>query len=114
MSDTTYTRVTPDLLEKLWNVVSEGSVIVDRASMDRYGRDETEDLLFTPEVVVKAASVIDVSMVAAFCTAHNIPLTARGAGTGLSGGALPVKGGIIVSLEKMNRIIDIDERNLQA
>lgn len=91
---------------------SQWSVSVD--SKAKYGRDETEDLWFEPGMVVKPASVEQVSQVLSYCNSKRIPVTVRGAGTGLSGGALPVQGGVLMSMEYFNKIIEIDEENLQA
>lgn len=74
--------------------------------------DETEDLLFYADVVLKPRTVEQVAAIARLCNAHKIALTTRGAGTGLSGGALPVMGGVLLSMEKFNNILHIDERNL--
>ena len=76
--------------------------------------DYTEDLRFFPEVVVKPRSSAEISAILKFCNKENIPATPRGAGTGLSGGALPVHGGIVIAMERFNSILQIDERNLQA
>jgi glycolate oxidase len=63
---------------------------------------------------MKPNTVEEISVILKFCTEHKIPVTPRGAGTGLSGGSLPVNGGISLSMEKFNRILDIDEANFQA
>ena len=82
--------------------------------LERYGRDETEDLCFPPHVVVKPATVDEISQVLRYCHEHTIPVTPGGARTGLSGGALPVHGGVLLSLERLNRILEIDEKNHQV
>ncbi len=79
-----------------------------------FGKDETEDLVFLPELVVKPSNPGEISRILKLCNENRIPVTTRGGGTGLSGGALPVKGGIVLSTERLNKIIEIDERNLQA
>ena len=66
------------------------------------------------ELVVKPKTTKDISELMKICYDNNIPVTPRGAGTGLSGGALPVKGGVVLSVERMNDIIEIDTDNLQA
>lgn len=76
--------------------------------------DYTEDLRFFPEVVLKPRTAAEISAILKFCNKENIPATPRGAGTGLSGGALPVHGGIVIAMERFNSILQIDERNLQA
>ncbi len=83
-------------------------------ALRKYGSDETEDLNFPPDLVILPQSAEEVSRVLAFCNERKIPVTPRGAGTGLSGGALPVMGGVVMSLEKMNRIVEIDAENLFA
>ncbi len=80
----------------------------------RPGKDETENLHFLPDIVVKPRTAEEISKIMIICNAENIPVTPRGAGTGLSGGALPHVGGVVISFERMNSIIDIDERNLQV
>lgn len=79
-----------------------------------YGSDETEDFHFMPAVVVKPISADEISKIMKLANREKISVTPRGAGTGLSGGALPIFGGIVLSTERLNKIIEIDERNLQA
>lgn len=86
----------------------------DDESIEKYSRDETEDLSFLPDVVLKPESVEQVSQILKYCNKHKIPVTPSGARTGLSGGALPIKGGVALSTEKFNNILEIDEKNLQA
>lgn len=82
--------------------------------LEKYSRDETEDLSFLPELVVLPISTEEVAQVMRYCNEHNITVTPAGARTGLSGGMLPVKGGIVLSTEKLDRIIEIDEKNHQV
>jgi glycolate oxidase len=79
-----------------------------------YGHDHTEDLLFVPEVVLKPETTEEVSKIMRFCYENNIPVTPSGARTGLSGGALPTHGGVVLSMERFNKIIEIDEKNHQV
>ncbi|MBA3901283.1 MAG: FAD-binding protein [Bacteroidetes bacterium] len=95
-------------------IVGDANALADKESYDKYGHDETEDFLFYPEVVLIPSNSAEISAILKICNAENIPVTARGAGTGLSGGALPVMGGVLLSMERFNKIIEIDERNLQA
>ncbi len=88
-------------------------VFTDAASIDHYSKDETVDAAFAPEVVLKPASAQEISAVLAYCNAQKIPVSPRAAGTGLSANSLPVHGGVSLSVERMNRILEIDERNLQ-
>jgi len=67
-----------------------------------------------PDLVVIPATTNEISAVARLCTEHCLPLVVRGAGTGYTGGAVPIRGGVVLSLERMNRILEIDETNLLA
>jgi glycolate oxidase len=109
-----YNTITADIIVALKNIVGTNYVFSDEENLEKYGRDETEDLLYKPEVVVKPASTKEISEILKLANKHLIPVTPRAAGTGLSGGALPVHKGIILSIERLNKIITIDERNLQA
>jgi glycolate oxidase len=79
-----------------------------------YGHDETEDLSFPPAIVLKPTTVEEISSIMRYCNEHEIPVTPSGARTGLSGGALPIHGGVLLSMEKFNRILEIDEKNHQV
>ena len=114
MTEVNYAILNKDLIAALSALVGPGDAFTDQEKKEHYGQDETEDLVFLPELILRPSSVAEVSAIAAFCHTHHIPLTTRGAGTGLSGGALPVKGGVLLSMERFNTILSIDERNLQA
>lgn len=101
-------------LQKLKKLIDPTSILCDEEAIEKYSHDYTEDLKFRPHVIVLARSVDDVSKVLSFATRELLPVTPRGAGTGLSGAALPVHGGIVLSLEKMNQILEIDDKNLIA
>ena len=107
-------RVTNELLAALKAIVGPAYVRTDEETLGNYGHDETEDLAFPPEVVVTPADAQQISGILRLAGEHHVPVTPRGGGTGLSGGALPVEGGIVLSLERLNRIIAIDTKNLQA
>lgn len=109
-----FTKISPIHLSAFEKIVGKGYVLFDTDSLSAYSRDETEDLLFLPEVVLKPNTPEQVSDILKICNKELIPVTPRGAGTGLSGGALPVFGGVSLSTERLNKIIEIDQRNLQA
>ena len=109
-----FQKITPAIIESLSEIVGKEYVFTDAESLENYGHDETEDLNFSPQVVIKPRTAEEISKVLRLCNEELIPLTPRGAGTGLSGGALPVYGGVVLSMERFNKILDIDERNLQA
>ena len=106
--------VTEGLLASFKKIVGTENVIVDEENRAEYGHDKTEDYQFMPDVVVKPGNTQEVSELLKVCNAQKIPVTPRGAGTGLSGGALPTKKGVVVSMERFNKILNIDELNLQA
>ena len=81
--------------------------------LDAHSRDHTEDLQFLPDVVALPKNTAEVSSLLAWANARRVPVTAAGAWTGLSGGALPVKGGISLSTKRLNRIVKIDELHHQ-
>src|SRR5690349_20569781 len=95
-------------------MIGEAFVFTAKEDIENYSHDYTEDLKFYPEVVLRPGTTKEVASVMRYCHEHVIAVTPRGAGTGLSGGALPVKKGVILSLERFNKIISIDEKNLQA
>lgn len=95
-------------------ILAPGRVLRDQESLEAHSHDETEDLRFLPSLVLEPLSTEEVKAILRYCRQEKIPVTARGAGTGLSGGALPVKGGISLSLKRMNRILEIDEKNFQV
>lgn len=109
-----YNKITAELIQKLSVIVSPENIITPEGDIEPYSHDETEDFQFQPEAVVKPISTAQVSDIMKLCYQNNIPVTPRGGGTGLSGGALPIYGGLVLSLEKMNKILEIDTANLMA
>jgi len=106
--------VTSEHLQQFKRIVGEQFVFADEETLLHYGHDETEKLLYPPDVVIKPVTAEEISGVMKICNESLIPVTPRGAGTGLSGGAIPHLGGVLVSTERMNNILEIDERNLQV
>lgn len=110
----TYSTINSKIIDQLKAIVGDAYVTSDAETLSNYGHDETEDLIYLPEVVVKPRVAEEIAEVMKLANSKRIPVTPRGAGTGLSGGALPVHGGISLSMERFNEILYIDERNLQA
>jgi glycolate oxidase len=100
--------------EGLSGLLGSSKVVTDKEILATYSRDETSDLSSMPDILVRAETAEDVSRTLRFCYKHSIPVVPRGAGTGVTGGAVPVMGGVVLSLEKMNRIIEIDRENMVA
>jgi glycolate oxidase len=109
-----YNKVCETQIKHFKSIVGEPFVLTDSEGMEAYSHDYTEDLRYYPELVVKPRTAKEVSEIISICNNNNIPVTPRGAGTGLSGGALPVHGGVILAMERFNQIIEIDERNFQV
>jgi glycolate oxidase len=103
----------PEILNKLKQIVGEQFVFTDDETRNHYGHDETEDYVFPPSVVVKPANAFEISEILKLANDYKIPTTPIGARTGLSGGALSIYKGIGLSMERLNKIIEIDENNLQ-
>ena len=102
------------IIKALQRNLEPRKVLVDPEILESYSRDETPDVTAVPDILVRAENVQDVSMTLKICSEHKIPVTPRGAGTGVTGGALPVLGGVVLSLEKCNRILEIDLDNMVA
>jgi glycolate oxidase len=103
-----------ELITVFQKILGDAFVFVDEDNRNKYAHDETENLHFLPDIVLKPRTAEEISAIMKICNERKIPVTPRGAGTGLSGGALPNRGGVLISFERMNSIIEIDERNLQV
>lgn len=103
-----------ELINKFISILGETYVFTDLETRNHYGHDETEDYVFPPNVVLKPANAQEISQILQLANEYKIPVTPIGARTGLSGGALCIYEGIGLSMERLNKIIDIDERNLQV
>ena len=103
-----------NIYELLKNIVGESYIFTDEETRNHYGHDETEDYVFPPSVVLKPANAKEISEILKVANQFYIPVTPIGARTGLSGGALCVQKGIGLSMERLNKIIEIDEKNLQV
>jgi glycolate oxidase len=107
-------QVTNEIVSLFRAVAGDSNVMVDDNQKEDYAHDKTEDYFFMPAVVVKPANTKEVSEILKVCNQYKVPVTPRGAGTGLSGGALPTHHGVVISMERFNKILQIDELNLQA
>jgi glycolate oxidase len=114
MQTTSFNKINKEIISELESILDTDILFFDDEVLNEYNHDETENLKFNPELVAKPKTVAQVSALMKFCNEKLIPVTVRGAGTGLSGGALPICGGLILSTERLNKILDIDLRNLQV
>lgn len=107
-----------------YKVLTEGDVLffqsilgkenVLNSDLELYAKDCSENLEFFPDIVLMPSTTDEVSKIVLYCNENLLPITPRGAGTGLVGGALAVKGGVLISMEKFNRILEIDQENFQV
>lgn len=109
-----YAKVNHEALEFLTGLFGKDRVLLDPDLLEMYTHDEVPGLKAQPEAVVRATTAEQISKLMKFANEKRIPITPRGAGYGLSGGAVPVCGGIVLSLEKMDRILEIDKKNLMV
>jgi glycolate oxidase len=111
---TEYHKLTPGLIEGIKLIVGEKGVLTEEGR-ENYARDEAPhphtDL---PEAVIFPRNTQEIAAILKLASAELLPVTPRGAGTGLSGGSVPACGGLVLSLEKINSIIEIDEANFCA
>ncbi len=109
-----YNPVTEQILEELTEILGSKNVLAEKEKIEAYSHDETpaEQYGHLPEVVVTPTSAEQISKIVKLANRELIPVTPRGAGSGLSGGAIPEHGGIVVSVEKMNEIVEIDYDNM--
>jgi len=104
------------IIKRLQGIVGAKNVIHDKSKLQDYSHDEFPgpSLKCFPEVVVKPKNAEEVSKVLKLANEEKIAVTPRGGGTGLCGGCVPAKGGIALSLEKLNKIIEVDKENLMV
>jgi len=107
-------KINQDDIAFFRSVLEENYVLADDENLDRCASDQTEDLRYLPEIVLQPGTTEEVSDIMKYCNEHVIPVTARGAGTGLSGGALPVHGGVALDMKRFNKILNVDKRNFQV
>ncbi len=103
-----------EVINQLRDIVGTENLFLDEERKNDYAHDKTEDFFFMPAVVIRPGSTHEVSAILTLCNEHRIPVTPRGAGTGLAGGAIPTHRGVVLSMERFNNILKIDELNLQA
>lgn len=110
ISKTIYQKITLDIIKELEKIVGSKYVILDKEKLEEFSHDEVTDTRYQhmPDVVVKPANAEEISEIVKLANAEKIPVVPRGAGTGLSGGAVPMYGGIVLLTERLNKIIEIN------
>lgn len=99
-----------------WFIELLGHANVSQKMIDlkEVSSDYTEDLSFLPDLLLFPSNTEEISRILKYCNTHQIPIYTRGAGTGLSGACLPVLGGVVISMKKFNKIINVDSENFQV
>src|SRR5271156_6164255 len=100
-----FNKISKEHLQQFIQIVGAEHVLLTDEHRKNYSHDYTEDLSFLPEVILRPSSAAEISSILKICNKEMIPVTPRGAGTGLSGGALPVHAGVVISTERLNKII---------
>lgn len=104
----------PEYITYFIELLGKDLCFYDEKTLIDYSYDHTENLKFLPSIVLKPKTVEQISQIVQYCNQHKIPITPRAGGTGQMGGALPIHAGVIISIEKLNKILDIDTQNFQA
>jgi len=104
----------PEIISQLRKIAGKGAVLTSREDLTTYSYDATTTWAHLPDVVVLPTTTEQVSQLLKLANENRIPVTPRGAGTNLSGGSIPIKGGIVLCTTRMNRILEINKGNLVA
>lgn len=115
-SKTTYGTVTPAIIDELIEIVGESYVETGADALESYSHDEIPDPRYAhpPEVVVTPRTAEEIAAIVKLANREGIPITPRGAGSGLSGGAVPLYGGIVLLSDRQNKILDVDLENMMV
>ena len=104
----------PGVINQLERIVGKDSVLTAKEDLATYSYDGTTTWSNPPEVVVLPTSAAQISDVLKLANENLIPVTPRGSGTNISGGSVPIRGGIVICTTRMNRVLDINKANLTA
>ncbi|MBN1551186.1 FAD-binding oxidoreductase [bacterium] len=116
MSDKYYQKVNKAFIRELQRIIETKNVFTIHEDLIDYSHDEYvgKEIQTYPEIVVKPDTTEEITQIIKLCSAHTVPVTVRGSGTGLCGGCVPIHGGVVLTFENMQRIIEIDTNNLTA
>lgn len=109
-----FNKISEQIVEELRGIVGASNVLLEEEKIEMYSRDEVSDKLWEkmPEVVIKPETVEQIAEIVKLANRELVPITPRGGGTGLAAGAVPLSGGMVLSLERMNKILEVDTENL--
>ena len=111
---TKYNKITPAFINKLTDLIGANAVFTQTEILEKHARDFCKELYFLPDLIVTPGNTEEVSTIMALCNEHRIPVTVQGARSGLTGAALAVHGGVVLSMERFDKILEIDEKNYQV
>lgn len=106
--------LTESHIQAFQKMMDDNRILIDEENKIRCASDKTEDFVFKPDIVLQPISTEEISQILRYCNENQLIITPRGAGTGLSGGALPINGGICLDMQKMNHVLKIDTENFQV
>ncbi len=111
-----YTKINAEIVRKLQEIVGDQYVITDAEKMEQYSHDEIAEAAYAhmPEVVVRPRTAEEIAAIMKLANERRFPVTPRGAGSGLSGGAVPIYGGIVLAMDRMNEILEVDTENMMV
>jgi len=101
-------------IDYFYSVLGSDNVKIDLENLKKSASDKTEDFVFMPDVVLQPKTTLEISRILKYCNQNKIIITPRGAGTGLSGGALPIFGSVVLDTKRMNNILNVDTENFQV
>jgi len=104
----------PNIMTQLRKIMGKGAVLTSKEDLNAYSYDGTATWAHMPDVVVLPTTAEQVSQILKLADDNKIPVTPRGAGTNVSGGSIPIKGGIVLCTVRMNKILDINKTNFTA
>ncbi len=106
--------IKPEIVSQLQKITGKEGVLTAKEDLNAYSYDGTTTWTHMPDVVVLPTTTEQISRVLKLANENKVPVTTRGAGTNVSGGSIPIKGGIVLCTVKMNKILDINKTNLTA
>lgn len=112
MIKTHYKHIEAKDVDFFKSIIDFNRIFVDSEINEDYSHDELAGINSAPEIVIKVKSTEEISQILQYANENIIPVLARGTGSGLVGGAVPIYGGIIIDTTLMNKIIELDEENL--
>jgi glycolate oxidase len=109
-------KISPGAFRKLADIVGPANLITSAEKMEDFSHDEfsLRDIWTMPEAVLKPGQTAEIAEILKLANQEKIPVTPRGGATGLCGGCVPVRGGIVLSLERLDRVLEIDLENQMA